>query len=163
MDCRAIRSKLPDYQDGALSAREARAVLGHLDGCPSCREALEDLRAFDGLVGEFMVAPAPAYRTEDLLARLDDTPALEAVDEALPALEVGRGAPRLAAAAMLLLGAAGLAGAPRVDRDALRPASEQIQARMARMHEAMEEAEAPGRRGDRPEADSELPGRGTSA
>lgn len=46
--------------DGELSADERRMVHEHLQGCPACRETVEEFTQIHGLVGELprLVAPA---------------------------------------------------------------------------------------------------------
>lgn len=38
MSCRQIRSQLPEYVRGQLSANESQAVLGHLESCALCQQ-----------------------------------------------------------------------------------------------------------------------------
>jgi len=61
---------LSAYLDDALSPDERAAVSAHLDGCPSCRARLEDLRATSRLV-----AALPALvPTRSLVPRLQRAP-----------------------------------------------------------------------------------------
>ena len=45
MNCEDVSSQLPELVDGELSAEDRRALEGHLDGCPRCREELAVLKA----------------------------------------------------------------------------------------------------------------------
>jgi len=145
MDCRETRSKLPDLQDKGLSQKERAGLEKHLAGCADCREALYELEAFEALVSASLDAPVPTYSTEDLLARLDDTPALAPVLESMPSLEVSQAAQRYAAAAMLMVGVAGASSAPRIEKSTLAHATEKVVFRVAELDEALQQAEAPAR------------------
>jgi len=45
MRCARAQRYISEYVDGALAARRAAELEGHLKGCPDCREVLEDFRA----------------------------------------------------------------------------------------------------------------------
>jgi anti-sigma factor RsiW len=62
--------QLSAYLDEALSPTERAAVAAHLDGCPSCRERLADLRATSRLIAA-LPALAP---TRSLVPRLQRAP-----------------------------------------------------------------------------------------
>jgi len=44
MTCRKVRKLVPLFAGDDLGPRTARAVRGHLDGCPACRQELEEIR-----------------------------------------------------------------------------------------------------------------------
>jgi hypothetical protein len=67
MDCKAIQEQLSEYMDGRLSEGERREIAAHLDACPACREALEQLQKVVDLVGELPYVTAPEGLHEKIL------------------------------------------------------------------------------------------------
>ena len=143
MDCRQIRSRFIGWVDGDLPRQQAALVAGHLEACAACRDALEDLRAFDALCEQHLPAPSPAYTTQALLARLKEVDVLSEVTPLLPGLPVRQSASRLAAAAMVLA----LAGNLQQSASALKTAASfqqnVIQARQDKLKEELIEGGLP--------------------
>ncbi|MHC4598529.1 MAG: anti-sigma factor family protein [Planctomycetota bacterium] len=67
MDCKALEEQLSEYMDGRLSEGERREIAAHLDACPDCREALEQLQKVVDLVGELPYVTAPEGLHEKIL------------------------------------------------------------------------------------------------
>ncbi|MBI3092598.1 MAG: zf-HC2 domain-containing protein [Candidatus Tectomicrobia bacterium] len=60
MRCLATREQLSAFIDNELDSQEVRALNAHLEGCTSCRQELEQLRAAQMLLREVAFAvPAP--------------------------------------------------------------------------------------------------------
>lgn len=66
MFCSAVQGKFTDYLDGRLNGIEMQDVSSHLDFCPRCAHAWEELRGTQGLLAALGPAPEP----EDLLLRI---------------------------------------------------------------------------------------------
>lgn len=67
LPCYLVRDLLPLYKDKVCSSETAAAVQCHLDECPGCTAALEDLNAAEGngaLQSEVAAALAPAQASE---------------------------------------------------------------------------------------------------
>lgn len=56
---RHMRADLSAYADGQLDPRRQEAVDGHLAGCASCRQEVEELRTVIGLLGRVAQVDAP--------------------------------------------------------------------------------------------------------
>jgi anti-sigma factor (TIGR02949 family) len=88
MDCHSVRSRLAGYLDRQLTADEELGIARHLEGCPSCRQLLEQQRAIRVVLREAATAhPAPAGLADRIRARLvQEAPAPEpAATPAAPA------------------------------------------------------------------------------
>ena len=99
MSCNSFRDSIGDWLDGLLPAEPSGRLRAHLGDCSDCRRALERERAFHGLLGSLGREPAPAGFAERVLALV--LPAQRPARR--PLWSFGRLAPRLMAAAMLLL------------------------------------------------------------
>ena len=73
MDCREVRERLSEYQDGALDAAVARALDTHLRECGECAAAVRSLAAVRELLRSLPTTPAPP----ELLARVREAVARE--------------------------------------------------------------------------------------
>lgn len=70
MDCLHCREHMDDYAKGRLLPEMREALEHHLAGCVGCREELEQVRRFRGLLSAWQVPPArPGFETR-LAARL---------------------------------------------------------------------------------------------
>ncbi|HEV7733950.1 MAG TPA: anti-sigma factor [Candidatus Binatia bacterium] len=71
MSCRAMRERLAAYADDELGVEAALDIEGHLERCPSCRDALGRQRDFHAAVGRLYLAPRmPDGPRRALLRRL---------------------------------------------------------------------------------------------
>lgn len=82
-NCERIQELLPELASGALSAREAEEVEGHLASCPECREVLGVIGALRRAWGD---AEVPAAAPPGLEARIQAR-----VREELAAEQLGEG------------------------------------------------------------------------
>lgn len=156
MECKHAQTRLLGYVDGDLRAAERAQVAAHIGSCPACQAELSALQSFDAECGEFLVAPAAQYSTQDLLMRMASVEALDEVQEFLPSLKVAHRAPRLAAAMAMMVMAGNVSFAARPLRSAPAAAEDLLDRRLARLEEALDETEDPGRPAP-PEADTDLP------
>jgi hypothetical protein len=60
MGCAKVERELTPYLDGLLKAADERAVEAHLAECPSCRQAVNDMRAARDALHELAAVRAPA-------------------------------------------------------------------------------------------------------
>lgn len=141
MECKHAQTRLLGYVDGELRPGERAEVTAHLAGCPACQAELSALQAFDAECGEFLVAPAAQYSTQDLLMRMASVEALDEVQEFLPSLKVTHRAPRLAAAMAMMVMAGNLPFSLRPVRDAATHTQDVLDRRMARLEKALDETE----------------------
>lgn len=51
-DCEKVLDMLNEYIDGELNANDAALVRSHIENCPECREALEELKKIEQLLDE---------------------------------------------------------------------------------------------------------------
>ncbi len=97
ISCNDFRDSLGDWLDGLAPAKLREGMNSHLGDCPDCRSALERERLFHSLLGSLERDPAPAgFATRALDLILPE-------QAPVPLWSPGRWAPRLLAAAMLLL------------------------------------------------------------
>jgi hypothetical protein len=73
MDCRDLRTRLSDFQDGALPATVAEEVSVHLQACGACAEVARTLNTLRDHLRELPPLPAPP----ELLARVRESVARE--------------------------------------------------------------------------------------
>lgn len=66
--CEQAELLLHAYADGELNSQERAAVQAHLDGCPSCRAALDEIEAMSTLLAQAAERPSPALRARVLRA-----------------------------------------------------------------------------------------------
>jgi hypothetical protein len=66
-----VRSRLSDFIDGALDAREARRVEAHLTSCRECAAHLAELRAMLGMLRDAEPVPAPEGFAAAVRGRLE--------------------------------------------------------------------------------------------
>ena len=71
MTCEKCRRWVSDGLDGRLSAEKERALLVHLDRCPSCRRYATDLEIIDARARSREAERPPAGYWEDLNRRLN--------------------------------------------------------------------------------------------
>ncbi len=70
MRCRECELLLWAFIDGELPPAQRREVAAHLEGCPQCGRAYEQLRAFPLQVGQLQMAPPPADFNARLMERI---------------------------------------------------------------------------------------------
>jgi anti-sigma factor (TIGR02949 family) len=70
MACQELVEVITDYLEGALDAEDRRRFEEHLDGCPGCRNYLEQMRATIRLTGALKSDPIPADLREQFLGVL---------------------------------------------------------------------------------------------
>ena len=70
MACQELVEVITDYLEGALDAEDRRRFEEHLDGCPGCRNYLEQMRATIRLTGTLKSDPIPANLREQFLGVL---------------------------------------------------------------------------------------------
>jgi anti-sigma factor RsiW len=70
MRCRECESLLWPFIDGELPPAQRRTVVAHLESCPQCGEAYEQLRAFPLQVGQLQLATPPADFSARLMERI---------------------------------------------------------------------------------------------
>jgi anti-sigma-K factor RskA len=105
MSCKSQESRLNEYVDGTLPLEERAGLERHLEGCASCRETLEGLRA---LLGEAAGLPRELAPPRDLWPEIRESLAAEPAARSAPPERLGAvGAwgrrAALAAAALLLV------------------------------------------------------------
>lgn len=105
MICPKMEDRLNDYADGSLPEIDRREVVRHLQGCPGCREGVEDLRA---ILSDLSALPRdldlPRDRWPETLSAMRQSASSRT--RRLDAATSGRAfwtAPRLALAAGLLV------------------------------------------------------------
>jgi anti-sigma factor RsiW len=64
-------AKTEAFHDGELSPTEARAIIAHIGGCPSCREKLTHLRALEMILRPHVPAGDISAAVMSRLAALD--------------------------------------------------------------------------------------------
>ena len=100
MTCKDVVARLDDYVDGALPARQARDLEGHLESCPECRRQERSLRA---LLEQAAALPKQLQPSRDLwpdiATRIPERQRVVPIRRWRPALWN----PALAAAAVLLI------------------------------------------------------------
>jgi hypothetical protein len=129
MDCKEVKNQLSDYIDGGLSEEATEQVARHLDSCPGCKEAYEDMTRLVGFMQEMDTIDEPADLVRNVRARLEKTPSLwDRARElfAAPAFRVPAAAAVLAAALLLVLyvpthrDTGMIMETPRAPKDAMR-------------------------------------------
>ncbi len=70
MECKDIREKLSFYLEGTLPAEEKRLIGEHLNSCPQCGTALQDLKRTEELVKNLEEVEPPAWMTQKIMARV---------------------------------------------------------------------------------------------
>lgn len=104
--------RLSEHLDGELSAEDAAAVQGHLDGCPECARVATDLERVRGLARALPESGPEGDLWHGIQERLDEAEVLPlpvSADAALPGSTVrvaSRGWRAAAAVALLLVGGA---------------------------------------------------------
>jgi anti-sigma factor RsiW len=73
-DIHRIAQQLSAYLDGELAPDEAVQVREHLDGCPSCRGELDELRGTKRVLGRLRPIDVPPDLDAAILARIDREP-----------------------------------------------------------------------------------------
>ncbi len=81
MKCRKVRRLLPNYQDGDLSAEQARLVDAHLDDCSDCSSEVAQLTSVVALVESLGEVEPSADFTQNVLAALMAEGQVEPVEE----------------------------------------------------------------------------------
>lgn len=155
MECKHVQTRLLGYVDGELRASERAQVEAHLKSCPSCAAELSAIESFDAECGEFLVAPAAQYTTQDLLLRMASVEALDEVETLLPSLKITHRAPRMAAAMAMLVMASNVSFAARPLRATAASTEDLIDRRLARLEAALDDAEDSGT-AHRPDLDTPL-------
>jgi mycothiol system anti-sigma-R factor len=77
MRCDRVVKELSAFLDGELPAAATAELRAHLDGCSRCRADLESLRRVAEGVKALPRAPAPAELREQVMARIEESPAQE--------------------------------------------------------------------------------------
>lgn len=70
-DCSSVSGLIQPYVDGELSDSERKTVLGHLDGCSSCRTGVQQQQQVRSALRELEQDMAPAALRTRVLAELD--------------------------------------------------------------------------------------------
>ncbi len=70
MECNGIKEKLCAYLEGTLSSEEKKLIKEHLNSCPQCNTALEDLKKTGELVKSLEEVEPPAWMTQKIMARI---------------------------------------------------------------------------------------------
>ena len=70
-DCSSVSGLIQPYVDGELSDSERKTVLGHLDGCSSCRTSVQQQQQVRSALRELEQDMAPAALRTRVLAELD--------------------------------------------------------------------------------------------
>ena len=70
MECKDIREKLSFYLEGTLPSEEKRLIGEHLNSCPQCGTALQDLKRTEELVKNLEEVEPPAWMTQKIMARV---------------------------------------------------------------------------------------------
>ena len=70
MECKDIREKLSFYLEGTLPPEEKRLIGEHLNSCPQCGTALQDLKRTEELVKNLEEVEPPAWMTQKIMARV---------------------------------------------------------------------------------------------
>lgn len=73
--CRRHLERLSDHLDGTLPPAEAERLREHLDQCPACRQALEELRLTLDRIRAVEPVEPPPWLAERILARVREQPA----------------------------------------------------------------------------------------
>lgn len=74
IDCATVRKKLSAFADGESPSDFQKRIEAHLETCPECRQALEDLRClWRTLEDPLTVRTRPGF-TAEVLRKLDHTP-----------------------------------------------------------------------------------------
>ena len=102
--CRPHRELLSALLDGALAPAERERLQAHLDQCPACREALDELRRTLDLIKGLEPVSPPPWLAERILERVRDAPR---PPTALQRLLTLAARPPLQAASLLLVCLAG--------------------------------------------------------
>lgn len=68
-DCEKVLGMLNEYIDGELNADDAALVRSHIESCPQCREALEELEKIEQLLDE-SIEEAPEVLYDRVMARV---------------------------------------------------------------------------------------------
>ncbi len=72
MECRKTQYKIDRYWRGGLSGEVADEVEAHLETCPECREALENARRLQHIVGRASTPPVPDGFASTVRERADE-------------------------------------------------------------------------------------------
>jgi len=59
MNCQRVQRRLSAFRAGQLSAWRARRFAAHLERCPACRAASDQLQRLDAVLGRWTVADEP--------------------------------------------------------------------------------------------------------
>lgn len=61
MDCNRVRQQLNAFLDSELNGNSMLEIRSHLNGCPDCRQALEELRVVQSVMRGLPEIEAPAF------------------------------------------------------------------------------------------------------
>jgi negative regulator of sigma E activity len=106
MECKGIKNQLSDYIDGQLSEAAAEDVAHHLESCPDCKQAHEDMTRLVGFMREIDTVDEPADLLQNVRSRLESKPPVwDRIRELLstPAFRVPAAATVLAAVLLFVL------------------------------------------------------------
>ena len=103
MNCRHTKSRLSRYLDGEMSVTERERIESHVNACPACRKALEQLQSVSESLAQL---PSPPDVPQGFAERLRSLAAQQApVQQAILSFHDLLTRPmRFAAAAVLMLG-----------------------------------------------------------
>jgi len=145
MECRSIRRNLPALLDGDLRAEPERAVRRHLDACPACTCALEELQAF---LAESDSALAYSGEALSFNAIRVEMAMIEPIDRIvryqLPKLHIPGAVPRFAVAMLLLAVLAGVPYAFRHTRQVYTAVRTPFEQQEATLLAALDDGQFPG-------------------
>jgi len=71
MDCREVQNRLDEFAMGGLVRPDRARVAGHLDGCPACRDGLEETQTLLAECRRVLRHPMPVDRFEEIRAVID--------------------------------------------------------------------------------------------
>lgn len=75
--CEEYEALISDFLDGELSAEDRAEVAEHLASCPACQQYFDDLVAMHDAFDQIGDVPVPEGFTEQLMARVHETPQSE--------------------------------------------------------------------------------------
>ena len=70
MECKDVRERLSAYLGEGVSSEEKRRLEQHLESCPQCRGALEELKKAGALIRGLEEVEPPAWLTGKIMARV---------------------------------------------------------------------------------------------
>jgi len=71
MDCDKIKIWLSDYKDGELDESTKSTVEAHLENCPECKQALDDLKFYESILSQLDPVKSPGDLKEKILEKID--------------------------------------------------------------------------------------------